>query len=104
MQKQVKDGQEQLLKKITSLFQQLDVSYVITCSISIVFYGRRRASHDVDFAVEEKVEDIDKMKKAFQYLFDSTGGGFGLFLPLRLSVTATRMRFLKASSLILSPS
>lgn len=42
-------GQEQLLKDITSLLQKNHIFYMITGSVSVIFYGRPRASHDIDF-------------------------------------------------------
>lgn len=66
MQKQSKDlGQEELLKEITSLLTKEKIPYMITGSVSVIFYGRPRASHDIDFIIEGKLKDVAKIKKAF---------------------------------------
>lgn len=61
-------GQEQLLKKITSLLQKADIPYMITGAISVIFYGRPRASHDIDFVVEAKPDDTSRVIQAFSSL------------------------------------
>lgn len=58
-------GQEKLLKDITSLLQRSHIQYMITGSLSVIFYGRPRASHDIDFIVEAKKKDIPRIKNAF---------------------------------------
>ena len=62
------NSQEQLLKRITSLLQKAHISYMITGAISVIFYGRPRASHDIDFVVEAHTEDVDKILQAFNSL------------------------------------
>ena len=62
------NSQEQLLKKITSLLQKSRIPYMITGSISVVFYGRPRASHDIDFVVEAHEKDIKRILQAFTSL------------------------------------
>lgn len=58
-------GQEELLKRITALLQTVGIPYMITGALSVIFYGRPRASHDIDFVVEVKKEAIDGLLKAF---------------------------------------
>lgn len=66
MAKSNKDiGQEQLLKEITTLLQKAHISYMVTGSVSVIFYGRPRASHDIDFVIEAQKEDIDKITNTF---------------------------------------
>lgn len=60
--------QEQLLKKITSLLQKENIPYMITGAISVIFYGRPRASHDIDFVVEAHEGDINRILQAFSLL------------------------------------
>lgn len=62
------NSQEQLLKTITSLLQKANIPYMITGSISVVFYGRPRASHDIDFVVEAHAGDIKRILRAFASL------------------------------------
>ena|SRR3989344_540317 len=57
--------QEQLLKSITRSLQESKISYMVTGALSVIFYGRPRASHDIDFVIEAKIKDIEKLKKAF---------------------------------------
>lgn len=69
MKKKIKDeGQEKLLREITSLLQKEDIPYMVTGALSVIFYGRPRASHDIDFVIEAQREDIDRVKKAFSSL------------------------------------
>lgn len=41
---------------------------MITGAWSVIYYGRPRASHDIDFVVDLKLEDIKKVLRAFQIL------------------------------------
>lgn len=72
------NNQEQLLKTITTLLQKTGIPYMITGSISVVFYGRPRASHDIDFVVEAHEKDIKRILQAFaslpqsEFLVDSS--------------------------------
>lgn len=69
MQKQSKDpGQEELLKDITALLTKEKIPYMITGSVTVIFYGRPRASHDIDFIIEAKKGDLPKIQKAFAKL------------------------------------
>jgi hypothetical protein len=69
MQKQPKDpGQEELLKEITNLLTKEKIPYMITGSVSVIFYGRPRASHDIDFIIEGKLKDVPKIQNAFAKL------------------------------------
>lgn len=66
MENQQQDkGQEELLKEITSLLQTSNIPYMITGSLSVIFYGRPRASHDIDFIIEAHTQDIERVKDAF---------------------------------------
>ena len=57
MQKHNDIGQEELLKEITSFLHKANIPYMVTGSLSIIFYGRPRASHDIDFVVEAEDKD-----------------------------------------------
>lgn len=61
-------NQEQLLKRITSLLRKENIPYMITGAISVIFYGRPRASHDIDFVVEAHENDINRVLQAFNSL------------------------------------
>lgn len=69
MKKPSKDiGQEQLLKEIASFLKKAHVSYMVTGSVSVIFYGRPRASHDIDFVLEAEERDIPSLIAAFSKL------------------------------------
>src|SRR5579872_3844345 len=65
MKQQPNTGQEELLKEITALLNGTNIPYMITGSVSVIFYGRPRASHDIDFVVEVSQENLFKVKEAF---------------------------------------
>ncbi|MBU2577952.1 nucleotidyl transferase AbiEii/AbiGii toxin family protein, partial [Patescibacteria group bacterium] len=57
-------------KKITSFLEINKISYMITGAWSVIYYGRPRASHDIDFVVEINKEDIEKIISAIKQLSD----------------------------------
>lgn len=62
------NNQEQLLKRITSLLRKAEIPYMITGAISVIFYGRPRASHDIDFVIEARKSDTNRVLQAFNIL------------------------------------
>jgi len=54
--------QAELLKIITTFLQKNDIHYMITGAWSAIFYGRPRASHDIDFVVEMTKDDVQSFK------------------------------------------
>lgn len=54
-----------LLKEITSFLEKNKIKYMITGAWSAIFYGRPRASHDIDFVIEAEKDEIKKLKKIF---------------------------------------
>lgn len=64
-------GQAKLLKDITHFLKLHKIPYMITGSWSSIYYGRPRASHDIDFVVELPVESIKKTKQLFSQLPDT---------------------------------
>lgn len=65
MQKEKQTLQEQLLKDITSLLANASIPYMVTGSLSVILYGRPRASHDIDFIIEAEEKDIDNIIQVF---------------------------------------
>jgi hypothetical protein len=61
-------NQQQLLKSISSLLEKNNIPYMITGAWSVIYYARPRASHDIDFIIEAKKEEIDNVIKAFESL------------------------------------
>lgn len=64
----MENDQGQLLKEITSFLQKNKIPYMITGAWSVIFYGRPRASHDIDFVVEMSKQDINRVIKVFKTL------------------------------------
>lgn len=60
--------QAALLIEIASFLDKHAIPYMITGALSVVFYGRPRASHDIDFIVEIKKEEVKKVIEAFKSL------------------------------------
>lgn len=63
-------GQQDLLVSITSFLNQNSIPYMVTGAWSVIYYGRPRASHDIDFVVEIPPKDIDKILDSFSKLSD----------------------------------
>lgn len=57
-----------LLKDITSFLEKNKIPYMITGAWSVIFYGRPRASHDIDFVVEIDKKDLNKIIRSFKRL------------------------------------
>lgn len=64
----MESDQAELLKVITSLLSKHKIPYMITGAWSVIYYGRPRASHDIDFVVDLKPEDVEKVLQAFLIL------------------------------------
>ncbi len=60
--------QAKLLKDITHFLGSHKIPYMITGSWSSIYYGRPRASHDIDFVVELPIENIKKTTQLFSQL------------------------------------
>ena len=61
------DSQKELLIEISQLLARLKIPYMITGAWNVIYYGRPRASHDIDFIIElnsnkaeELIEDFSK--------------------------------------------
>ncbi|MBI2430542.1 MAG: nucleotidyl transferase AbiEii/AbiGii toxin family protein [Candidatus Levybacteria bacterium] len=69
MQRKNRDlSQEQLLKTITSLLEKAHIPYMVTGALSVIFYGRPRASHDIDFVIEAEEKNIPLLVSTFSKL------------------------------------
>jgi len=60
--------QEQLLKDIAAFLNKAKIPYMITGSLSVIRYGRIRASHDIDFILEAPTSEDKRIKEVFQQL------------------------------------
>lgn len=63
--------QAKLLRDITHFLSLHKVPYMITGSWSSIYYGRPRASHDIDFVVELPIESIENTTRVFSKLTES---------------------------------
>ena len=45
-------SQEELLKKIASILQRLEIHYFITGSLALALWGRPRSTHDIDVGIQ----------------------------------------------------
>lgn len=66
--------QQNLLVSITAFLNENHIPYMVTGAWSVIYYGRPRASHDIDFVVEIHQENIKnilgilkKLPNDFQY-------------------------------------
>ncbi len=64
----MESGQQDLLVEITSFLNQNQIPYMVTGAWSVIYYGRPRASHDIDFVVEIPRQDSEKILKKFKKL------------------------------------
>lgn len=62
--------QLKLLQSVSAFLKKNRIPYMITGAWSAIFYGRPRASHDIDFVVELNASDIEKVTRAFNTLSD----------------------------------
>ena len=60
--------QAKILKDITYFLDSSKIPYMITGSWSSIYYGRPRASHDIDFVVELGSENTGKTIEIFSHL------------------------------------
>jgi len=60
--------QTEILKLISSFLEKYKVHYMITGAWSTIFYGRPRASHDIDFIVELHKKDLARILEVFKKL------------------------------------
>lgn len=60
--------QAKILKDITHFLDKNKIPYMITGSWSSIYYGRPRASHDIDFVVELQAENLGRATKIFSSL------------------------------------
>lgn len=60
--------QAELVTSLAAFFEKNHIPYMITGAWSVIFYGRPRASHDIDYVVELYPKDIDQVLKAVDSL------------------------------------
>lgn len=60
--------QANLLKNISLFLDDNKIPYMLTGALSVIFYGRPRASHDLDFVVEINKSEVKQVLTAFKKL------------------------------------
>ncbi len=60
--------QAELLKTISIFLKSNHIPHMLTGALSVVYYGRPRASHDIDFVVEIPKADTPRVLKALKTL------------------------------------
>src|SRR3989344_5377813 len=60
--------QANLLIAISSFLEKHKIPYMLTGALTAVYYGRPRASHDIDFIVEIKKSDVKRVTDIFKNL------------------------------------
>ena len=60
--------QAELLKNIAAFLDKNKIPYMLTGALSVVYYGRPRASHDIDFVVEIQKNEVKRILRAFKTL------------------------------------
>ena len=60
--------QAKLLIAISSFLEKHKIPYMLTGALTVVYYGRPRASHDIDFVVEISKKHIKRVVNIFKNL------------------------------------
>ncbi|MBI4065092.1 nucleotidyl transferase AbiEii/AbiGii toxin family protein [Candidatus Gottesmanbacteria bacterium] len=60
--------QAELLVTIASFLEHHNIPYMITGAWSVIYYGRPRASHDIDFVVEMYKRDTKRILTALHHI------------------------------------
>lgn len=60
--------QAELMISISELLAKSDIPYMITGAWSVIYYGRPRASHDIDFVIDIPEKEKDLLIKAVKTL------------------------------------
>lgn len=66
-------GERDIIDKLARLFKKYKVSYLLTGSYAVSYWGRPRATHDIDFVVEIKATELTVILNIVKGL----GKGFG---------------------------
>ena len=71
----MESDQADILVATSSFFEKNNIPYMITGAWSVIYYGRPRASHDIDFVVDFHKEDLPRLYSSLEkiknsYLFE----------------------------------
>lgn len=54
-------GERDIIIKLVGLFRKYRISYILTGSFAVSYWGRPRATHDIDFVVELKPTEVSSI-------------------------------------------
>lgn len=61
-------GQQDILLTIAKLLAQNHVSYLLSGSLAVSYYGFPRATHDIDFVIEASIQNLNKFLETLSVL------------------------------------
>ena len=61
--------QEEVIKKVTLIFEEKTIPYMLTGGIAVNYYGRPRFTHDVDFVIQVRLKDAEEITRLFKKEF-----------------------------------
>jgi len=64
----MESDQQEILTSITAFLSKNNVPYMVTGAWSVIYYGRPRASHDIDFVVEIEPSQTDRILRILKKL------------------------------------
>jgi hypothetical protein len=60
-------SQQELLKRVISVLEDLGIEYMITGSIASSLQGEPRSTHDIDIIIGMQISKIDKLVESFPF-------------------------------------
>ena len=60
-------SQQELLKKVIKILEDLGIEYMITGSIASSLQGEPRSTHDIDIIIGMQISKIDKLVESFPF-------------------------------------
>ena len=61
-------GQRDIIVYLAEILNRCNIPYLLTGSIAVSYYGRPRATHDIDFVIEIPKEESNKFLTVFKKL------------------------------------
>jgi len=61
-------GQRDIIVYLAEILNRCNIPYLLTGSIAVSYYGRPRATHDIDFVIEIPKEESNKLLTVFKKL------------------------------------
>ena len=60
-------SQQELLKKVIKILEEIGIEYMITGSIASSLQGEPRSTHDIDIIIGMQISKIDKLVESFPF-------------------------------------